>query len=98
MTSQPTGVPSPNNLLGVFCIYDIKAESYLPPFTAMNDAMALRMVATAANDESSTFHQHAEDYSLWRIGSFDQNSGMIEPDVGNCLAKAFDLLKNKADL
>lgn len=86
-----------NNILYIYSIHDIKAESYVQPFLAPNDALALRMLQNACNDANTDFFKFAEDYSLWRVGKFDQNSGTIEAEKPNCLAKAFDLVQREGN-
>lgn len=61
----------------LFCVYDSKVEGYLPPFTAMNRAVAIRMFTTAVLQEGSDFNNHADDYSLFEIGHYEPSSGEL---------------------
>jgi len=61
-----------------FCVYDAKAELYHPSFTAMNRAVAHRQFETAVSQEGHEFNLHADDYSLWETGTFDQDEGINE--------------------
>lgn len=61
----------------IFAIYDSKAEAYHQPFFQNTVGLAIRAFTTAANDESSAFHAHSGDYSLFEIGEFDERSGKI---------------------
>ena len=36
--------------------------------------------------------KHPEDYSLWRIGQFDDNKGELLPEGKECLATALELV------
>jgi len=63
----------------LFCVYDNKVEGYLPPFTAMNRAVAVRMFESAVMKTGTDFNDHAEDYSLWETGVFDPSTGLSGP-------------------
>lgn len=66
-------------LLIMFSVYDSKAEAFLPPFFAPNDAMAQRMFASAANDQEHAFGRHAGDYTLFRVGEWNDADGIVCP-------------------
>lgn len=69
--------------LSIFAIYDSKAEAFLPPFTAPNAKVAQRMFTQAAHEPTSNFHLHAEDYTLFELGNFDDGTGTISPHEAN---------------
>lgn len=66
-----------NNTLNMFSIFDCKAKAYLQPFFSLNSDTATREFDAAVNGES-TFSKFPEDYSLFRLGSFDQVTGQTE--------------------
>ena len=61
----------------IYSIHDNKAEAYLPPFFLHNKNMAIRSFADCCQDEGHAFNRHPEDYSLWEIGEFDDQTGEI---------------------
>lgn len=65
-------------ILQVYAIYDVRAKAYMQPFFMDNEEMAKRAVMDCVNSESHGFHKHAEDYSLYCLGSFDDSLGQIE--------------------
>lgn len=65
-------------VINVYSIYDSKAQAYLTPFFASTDGVAIRWFASAAHDEKHEFSRFAADYTLFRIGSFDQVSGRLD--------------------
>jgi hypothetical protein len=67
----------------LFSIHDVKAGAYLPPFTLPTTQMAKRTFADTVNDRNHSFSKHPEDYTLFHIGEFDDESGMITNDKGN---------------
>lgn len=60
--------------LTIFSVYDSKATAYLQPFFSVNVETALREFSTAVNGEGQ-FNQYAEDYSMFLLGTFDQDEG-----------------------
>lgn len=74
----------------IYAIRDTKAEAFLKPFFERTNGTASRAVQEATkNDEN--FGRHAEDYSLWHIGSFDDSNGKITSHVPLHLANLIDL-------
>lgn len=80
-------------LLG-FTVYDSKAEAYLRPFFAGTRGQAMRSFSDAVNDPAHEFNKHAEDYTLFYLGGFNEASGMLEPDQMSSLGNAITFLKN----
>lgn len=78
--------------MNIYSVHDSKAEAYLTPLFAPTDGVALRMFVQAAQEEGHQFNKHAADFTLFKIGSFDQITGMIDGQVpetiGNALALA----------
>lgn len=58
-------------ILKIFSVYDSKVGAYLPPVFLRSTGEAIRSVTTAANDSKHEFCQHAEDYTLFEIGHWD---------------------------
>lgn len=60
-------------------VYDKKATAFMAPFTAGTFGLAERMFTDAVNnsDSNNTMHTHPEDYSLFHIGEYDDQSGQI---------------------
>lgn len=68
------------NTLGIFTIFDCKAESYLQPFFSLNEATARREFSQAVNGDGQ-FNKHAEDYTLFQLGTFNQEHGNFDLEV-----------------
>ena len=83
----------------IYTIFDSKAEVFLPPFYAVNDAIAIRRVMATMRDLDHDFCQHAEDYTLFQIGVFHALEGGIDPQppisIGNLLPMREEALKAK---
>lgn len=67
-------------LVQVFSVFDVKAKSYLKPFFVPNEDVAKRAIKDVMSDELSEFARNPEDYVLYHIGEWDDQSGVITPD------------------
>jgi len=77
--------------LRVFAVYDSKAEQYMQPFFFVTRGQAMRAFLDALSDDKHEFNKHAEDYTLFELGEYDQDTGYMEPlkaivSMGNALA------------
>lgn len=81
------------NKLIMCTIYDAKAEAFLPPFTMRSDAEAVRAFGDHASQSGTPVNQHPEDYFLYKVAAFDQNSGVVEPCDKISLAAGSDFVK-----
>ena len=64
-------------MLSVYAIRDGKAEAYSPPFIARSDGEAMRIVMqTLLGDSQLT--QFPDDFTLFRIGEWFEDGGVLE--------------------
>lgn len=63
----------------LFSIYDEKADSYSQPFTAAANGLAIRQLQELVNDKTTTISKYPEDFSLYFIGDFDSDRGLLLP-------------------
>lgn len=69
--------------LKMYSIFDRTAKAYNKPYYAVNDGMAVRMFSEAVNDPKSSLGQNPEDYALYQIGHFCEDTGIIsQSDIG----------------
>lgn len=64
--------------VGVFSIFDSKAEAYLQPFFSPNAGTATRALHQVVNDPSSNFCKFPADYTLFEIGSYNDATGDLD--------------------
>ncbi|QCQ84709.1 nonstructural protein [Blackfly microvirus SF02] len=62
----------------IYSCFDSAISAHLPPFFARSEGEAIRMITRAVNDPESGFFQHAKDYTLVCLGSFDDETGDLE--------------------
>jgi len=77
--------------LNAYSIYDQAAAAYMRPFFTEADGRARRMFGDLANDPDHDIGKHPKDYSVWRIGIFDDQKGQLIPEQGECLATALEM-------
>lgn len=63
----------------VFSIYDQKAGAYLKPFFAPSKGLVLRELADTVNSPDHAFAKHAADYTIFELGSWDDNDAKFSP-------------------
>lgn len=56
------------------CVYDSKAEAFLPPIFSETAATAIRSFVTAVAQEGHNFSLYAEDYTLMKLGEWNELS------------------------
>ncbi len=72
--------------LKIFSIYDAKAKAYLPPFFLPNEAMAIRTFKDCCNSDQHQFGAHPEDYTLFEIGIFSDETAMVTSNIATTTA------------
>lgn len=86
-------------ILNLFAIRDDKANAYLAPFAMPTQGQALRAFSDLTNDSQSTIYKHPEDYRLYLLGTFDDDTGTLNQTAGDhprYLATASDFTSIKA--
>lgn len=79
--------------LMLFSVLDSKVGLYARPFVARNKPEALRSFTQIARDPNHPIGQHPEDYILFYIGVFSEQTGKVLSESHEALAKAIDLLQ-----
>jgi len=63
----------------IYAVHDIKANTYGQPFVMVNEQTAVRAFVRACNDPSSDIGAFYADHNLYFIGTFNDESGTIDP-------------------
>lgn len=83
-----------------YSIFDVKAQTYGAPFTALNDSLALRVVAEIVTYSGNTdYKRYPQDFSIFCLGDFVDNTGAIgscTPRLVSTLTAVFDALRGAA--
>lgn len=62
----------------VYAIRDAKADVYLQPFFRKTHGEAERDFRTLVGDEKSMISKYPDDYDLYYLGDYDDQTGAIE--------------------
>ena len=65
--------------LNLYSIKD-KQDQFKQPFVYVNDALVLRHLNNSLKDKNE-FSLNPEDFILYRVGSFDTETGILESDI-----------------
>lgn len=63
--------------LGLCAVFDSKVGAYAPPFHVRSRGEAIRSFEDACRDDKMPFKAHPSDFTLYYIGEFDDNSGVL---------------------
>lgn len=63
----------------IYSVYDSKAGAYITPIYAVTDGVAIRMFQEAATDENHDFYKYAGDFTLFKLGEWNEIAGTITP-------------------
>lgn len=64
---------------GIYSIRDVSAHVFTAPTIDLTDESAIRSFSQAVNNSGSIMNFVPSDFSLYRIGTLDVESGQIEP-------------------
>lgn len=65
----------------LYSVYDTKSQTYAAPFCEVNDGTAIRVIQDLITQNAThPFSVHSADFSLERIGRFNELSGDLEAE------------------
>lgn len=76
----------------IYTIFDSAAGAYMRPFFMQSDGQAMRAFTDIACDAEHDIGKHPEDYSLCRIGMFEDGKGQVIGENVECLATALEVV------
>lgn len=60
-------------------VLDVKVAAFSPPMFVRSKAEAIRSFLDATSDPNIAISKHPGDYQLFCLGSFDDQTGRLEP-------------------
>lgn len=76
----------------VYSVFDRAAAAYLHPYNQVNHASAIRSFGQACRSDAHQFAQYPEDYTLFYIGEFDEQTGKLHPITPEKIISALEFL------
>lgn len=68
-------------MLVVCSVYDAAVKAFLPPFASRHIGEAVRSFASACEDSTHQFAKFSTDFTLFRLGEWDDATGMFHPET-----------------
>jgi hypothetical protein len=65
----------------LYSVYDVKVCFFFPPFAKTNDYDALRVFLHLKGQPGSDFNRFPQDYQLYHIGEFNDETGLVSGQV-----------------
>lgn len=78
-------------------VYDKKADTYAPCYCIANKHIAIRSFENLVKNGDSDVSKFPEDFALMEVGSFAEDTGIVENIVPNILVNATDFIMKKED-
>jgi len=78
--------------LFVFSIFDQAAGAYLRPYFSRSDDEGTRSFSKAAQDGDGLISEHPEDFTLFRVGTWDDNTGELDGSAPVKLVTALEVI------
>lgn len=83
------------------CVRDSAAKAFARPFAVPSTGLAVRSFADEvnrvdpANPAANPMNAHPNDFELYEIGTFDEDTGKIAPCEPRGVARASDFIRSK---
>lgn len=77
--------------MNIYTILDTKSKGYGLPFYAKNDATVIRTIKNSMISQQSEYSMNPEDFILFKIGTYDQDSGVLEVTPHETVSKLIDI-------
>ncbi len=74
----------------IYSIFDTASGLYSRPFFTCSDAEAIRSFSDIATDAEHPIGRHPADYTLFRLGIFDDRDGNLTDEVNSSLCNALE--------
>lgn len=68
-----------SQIFKMYSVRDSKSNAFNPPFYAINEETGLRSFAQLVLDPAQTVSKFPEDFDLYHVGDYDDESGKISP-------------------
>lgn len=70
--------------LKMYAVRDDAIKTFMQPFFTNHEAIAVRSFTDTINNEApdNSFHHHKEDFSLWFLGIYDDQTGTFTQESG----------------
>lgn len=83
----------------IYSVFDDAANTFMPPWYQNRDALAMRVFSDACRQEDHPFNQNPQDFHLYHLGNYDDETGRLENvDKPALLLKGSDVRDAAAEI
>ncbi len=76
----------------IYSIFDTASGTYQKPIFARVDGEIVREFGNICTDKEHPCGQHPEDYSLFRLGNFNDRDGVVKNEDNVCLCTGLEIV------
>ncbi len=80
------------SMKNIYATFDSASGLYSHPLFALSDGEIMREFSDLVQDASHPIGKHPEDYSLMRMGTYDDLTGTFNNENNECLATGLETL------
>ena len=84
--------------LNAYTIYDVASGIYMRPFFSPADGQAIRGFKDIATDADHEVGKHPEDYTLYRIGTYNDTTGAIAGEELEKMATGLEMVSEDRNI
>lgn len=77
----------------VYSVYDVTSETFGAPFLLLTDGLAMRSFYEAAMNPKTEINKYPDEYVLYNIGKYDDDTGLMQPSEPKRLNTASHAIK-----
>lgn len=77
--------------MNIYSIFDSATGAYMRPWFVQSDEAAIRAFGDIACDNDHEVGRHPKDYTLYRVGYWDDNKGKITGETPEPLHTALEI-------
>lgn len=78
--------------MNFYSVFDKGINAYMRPFPMQADGQAVRAFTDECLNAETPLSKHPEDYALFRIGSFEDTTGVVEGCEPKPLARGHEVV------
>lgn len=79
----------------ICAVRDRQLDAFMRPFAAQSRGQAIRSFSDETNRADSELNRHPEDYELYELGSFNDDTGELTATKPVSIAIASNLIERK---
>lgn len=81
----------------VYSLFDSQVKAYMQPFFMRTKGEAVRALMQLLGDSNTNVAKYPQDFILFQIGTYDDETGLIQPNAPESLGVAIEFKKEDVD-